>query len=184
MSSGRWGTGCEGLWPARHDRAVEIRPGGPADLLLLTRMRIEFLAERTDTPLDRALEELTGPMERFFADRFARDEVWTWFAEADPLRDDGLCAGVVTFLLGPVAPRPGDLRTVEAHVINMFVLPEHRSAGLGRRLLTAGIERATAEGVRTVVLHATEDGRPMYASVGFAPHPDWMELHLPQGERG
>lgn len=172
---------ADGSRAAGHDRVVEIREGTVADLPLLARMRIEFLAERTDTPLTQVLERLSGPMERFFEERFARDEVWTWFAEAPEPRADGLCAGVVTLLLGPVAPRPTDLRTVEAHVINMFVLPEHRSAGLGRRLITAGIDKAAAYGVRTVMLHATEDGRPMYESLGFAPHPDWMELPLPQG---
>jgi GNAT superfamily N-acetyltransferase len=160
---------------------VEIREGTAADLDLLVRMRLAFLAERTDTPHDEVLAVLTEPTRRFFADLLPVDGVWSWFAEDGRSRGDGLCAGAVAMLVGPVAPRPTDLRTREAHVINMFVLPEHRSAGLGRRLLTAAVAAAEARGVRTAVLHATADGRPLYESLGFAPHPDWMELHLPAG---
>jgi hypothetical protein len=45
--------------------------------------------------------------------------------------------------------------------------------------MAAGIAAATARAVRLVVLHATDDGRPLYSSLGFEPHPDWMELALP-----
>ena len=159
---------------------MEIREGSVGDVELLSLMRMHFLAERTATPLAEVLAELTGTMRLFFADLLARGTVWCWFAEPDEPRDDGLCAGVVAMLLGPVAPRPRETRTLEAHVINMFVLPEHRQVGLGRRLLDTALDAAEQRDVRTVVLHAAPDGRPLYESTGFRPHPDWMELPLPR----
>jgi GNAT superfamily N-acetyltransferase len=160
---------------------VEIREGGPDDVERMALMRLHFLAERTETPLDDVRAELTGPMRAFFADAVAAGTAWSWFAEDAAPRTDGLCAGIVSMLLGPVAPRPGEVRTLEAHVINMFVLPEHRRGGLARRLLDTALDAAEARGVRTVVLHAAPDGRPLYESTGFRPHPDWMELPLPRG---
>jgi GNAT superfamily N-acetyltransferase len=163
---------------------VEIREASADDVDLLARMRMHFLAERTGTPLEEVLAELAEPMRDFFADLLAKGTVWSWLAEAPEPRDDGLCAGIVSMLLGPVAPRPREARTLEGHVINMFVLPDHRSAGLGRRLLDAALDAAEGRGVRTVVLHAAPDGRPLYESTGFRPHPDWLELPLPRERRG
>ncbi len=45
--------------------------------------------------------------------------------------------------------------------------PDFRRQGLARALVTAAIERADALGVATVKLDATEEGRPLYQSLGF-----------------
>ena len=153
---------------------MEIREGTVADLELLTQQRLAFLAERTATPRDEVIDRLTVPTRRYFAERFAAQRLWCWFAE-----DAQGVAGAVAFVINDIPPRPSDLRVLEAHVLNMFVAPARRGAGVGRRLLTAGVAAAAARGVRLVVLHATDDGRPLYRSLGFEPHPDWMELALP-----
>jgi GNAT superfamily N-acetyltransferase len=159
----------------RQTRLVEIREGSAEDLELLVRLRLEFLVERTATPRDEVVGTLEAPTREYLGQRFAAGDLWTWFAEDA----DGTAVGVVTLVLAHIPPRPGELRALQAHVLNMFVRPEHRSTGLGRRLLTAAIEAAEARGVRALVLHATDDGRPLYASLGFAPHPDWMERPVP-----
>jgi GNAT superfamily N-acetyltransferase len=150
---------------------VEIREASGDDLDLLTELRLEFLVERTATPRDEVAASLTEPTRAYLAAELARGDLWAWVAE-DP---DGVAVGIVTLVLDHVPPRPTELRTRQAHVLNMFVRPEHRSAGLGRRLLTAAIQAAEERGVRGFALHATEDGRPLYESLGFAPRPDWME---------
>ena len=153
---------------------MEIREGTVADLDLLTQVRLEFLAERTDTPHDEVVAQLAAPTREYFAGRFAADRLWCWFAE----EVEGW-AGAVAFVVNDIPPRPGELRTREAHVLNMYVAPDRRRGGIGRRLMEAGIAASAARGVRLVVLHATEDGRPLYERLGFLPKPDWMELDVP-----
>ena len=54
-----------------------------------------------------------------------------------------------------------------AWIGTVWVDPGHRRHGLGRALTAAAIEAAEAEGCRTLVLVATEAGRPLYESMGF-----------------
>ena len=157
-------------------RSMRIRETTADDLDLVTRMRIEFLVERTDAAGD-LVAELTEPIRAFFA----ANETWTWVAEDD----DGSCAGLVTAVLNAVPPRPGELRTREAYLINVFVVPEHRRTGVARRVMDVAIAACEERGIRQLVLHATEDGRPLYEGLGFADPGTWMERKLPSsaGER-
>ena len=45
--------------------------------------------------------------------------------------------------------------------------PEHRRKGLARRLMEDAIAHAERDGIRTLKLDATEEGRPLYQSLGF-----------------
>jgi GNAT superfamily N-acetyltransferase len=45
--------------------------------------------------------------------------------------------------------------------------PEHRRKGLARRLMEDAIAHAKRDGIRTLKLDATEEGRPLYESLGF-----------------
>lgn len=45
--------------------------------------------------------------------------------------------------------------------------PEHRRRGLARRLVAHALELAERWGVRTLKLDATDQGRPLYAQMGF-----------------
>jgi GNAT superfamily N-acetyltransferase len=45
--------------------------------------------------------------------------------------------------------------------------PEHRRQGLAKRLMEDAIENAKRGGIRTMKLDATDEGRPLYESLGF-----------------
>lgn len=49
----------------------------------------------------------------------------------------------------------------------IFVSPGHRTRGLGRALTAEAIARLETRGCRTLVLVATEQGRPIYERLGF-----------------
>ncbi len=58
----------------------------------------------------------------------------------------------------------------EAEILTVGVRPDLRGAGAGRRLLTAALEAARAEGAETVFLEVSEDNaaaRRLYAGAGF-----------------
>jgi ribosomal protein S18 acetylase RimI-like enzyme len=152
---------------------VEIREGTPTDLELLAHMRLEFLIERTGTPLDEVLATVAEPTRAYLQERAAAGDLWAWFAE-----DGGECVGAVAVVIDHTPPRPGDLRVRQGHVLSMYVRPERRREGIGRRLLSAAVDAARARDLRMLVLHATADGRPLYEALGFADPGDWMELRL------
>ncbi len=59
----------------------------------------------------------------------------------------------------------------EGEILNLAVAPEHRRAGLGGRLLEAGLEALTRRGVREVYLEVRDGNaaaRALYQRQGFA----------------
>jgi GNAT superfamily N-acetyltransferase len=98
------------------------------------------------------------------ADDWGDRRSWFEFAVASPGcevfvaddRDGGIAGTGVVTINGPVA-----------WIGTVWVAPAHRGRGLGRALTQAAIEAAEAAGCRTLVLVATERGRPLYEQLGF-----------------
>lgn len=61
--------------------------------------------------------------------------------------------------------------------MNMFTEPGHRRKGLARQLVGEILAWARARGLRTLILHASDEGRPLYTSLGFEPTNE-MRLRL------
>ena len=66
---------------------------------------------------------------------------------------------------GPV--NPAEPR--RAYILNVYTEPEYRGRGIARRILTAIVEWCRAQGFRSISLHASVLGQPLYASMGFEP---------------
>jgi GNAT superfamily N-acetyltransferase len=68
-----------------------------------------------------------------------------------------------------------------AYLADVFVLPEHRGAGLGRWLIECVVSHPDLQGLRRWVL-GTRDAHGLYQKFGFTPlkRPEiFMELHNP-----
>jgi GNAT superfamily N-acetyltransferase len=70
--------------------------------------------------------------------------------------------------LRTLMPRPGhvDFRP-EGLIVSMWTEPDHRRRGLGRLVVEAILDWGRANGVARFTLHASNDGRPLYALYGF-----------------
>ena len=89
----------------------------------------------------------------------------TWFAEGDT--GDIVAGGGIQ--LRPLLPRPECRQAPEAIILNMYVQPAHRRRGLARRLLDAMLAWCRAQSIVRIVLHPSDQGRPLYESMGFQP---------------
>jgi GNAT superfamily N-acetyltransferase len=99
------------------------------------------------------------------ATALASDAYLGWVAECDGAIVAG--AGV---LLRPLLPGPGHLSGGrEAYVLNVYAEPAHRRRGLARTLMLAILAWSADAGVGRVSLHASDEGRPLYLELGFAP---------------
>lgn len=110
---------------------------------------------------------------RAFIERTHGRSFHTWVAE-----DGDECVGVVSLVVSDAPPRPEELRDRDGYIINMHVEPTHRSRGIGRLLVDACMAGCQEMGVRRISLYATDDGRPLYESIGFADEPGWMNFYL------
>ena len=110
----------------------------------------------------------------FLADVAGRGRLASWLASVD-----GVHVGAVSVIVQDVPPLPERLPGREGYIVNMYVEPAHRGAGIGRALMDALVAAGPALGLRGFFLHATEQGRPLYESVGFVDDPRIMLLRLP-----
>jgi len=73
-------------------------------------------------------------------------------------------------VLRPLLPRPGYLRGgTDAYVLNVYTEPSERRRGLARQVMHAILAWCDAQAIERVTLHASDEGRPLYLALGFAP---------------
>jgi GNAT superfamily N-acetyltransferase len=80
-------------------------------------------------------------------------------------RDLALAGGAV--VISPWPAHPYDLECRRATILNVYTDPAYRRRGLARRLMQTIIAWCEHEGFARVTLHASEDGRHLYESLGF-----------------
>ena len=60
-----------------------------------------------------------------------------------------------------------DLECRRATILNVYTEPEYRRRGIARQIMEAMIAWCKQEGFARVSLHASNQGRPLYESLGF-----------------
>lgn len=88
-----------------------------------------------------------------------------WFAVAG----DRVMAGAGLLITDWVAHPTSAHDPRRAYVLNVYTDPEFRRQGLAKQLMQVIIDFCRKEGFRTIWLHASEHGRPIYSSLGFEP---------------
>jgi GNAT superfamily N-acetyltransferase len=144
------------------------------------------LAEPGDGPAVLALRrawsaEWHGPvLEDGFDARFAqwwageRSGRLTWLAWAS----DGVPVGMVNLIVSERMPWPGQPQSRWGHLSNAYVLPSHRSHGLGTALVTALLTHARSAGFARIVLSPSERSIPFYRRAGFGSATSLLVLPL------
>ena len=139
-----------------------IRPATGDDLEVVLRHRRRMF-EHMGFSDGRALDEMIAGSTPLFQRGLTDGTYRGWLIET---AGTGVVAGggiiFLAFHSHPIDPRPQ-----RAWVVNMFTEPEHRRRGLARRLMQAMVEWCRGQGMRCLYLHASDDGRPLYESMGF-----------------
>ena len=151
---------------------VTIRQATPADLDVVMRHRRSMFADMGDR--DRpALDAMDASSRPLFARALADGSYRGWLAQE---HDGRVVAGGGIILL-PYHSSPRDPSPQRAWIVNMYTEPEHRRQGLARRLMDEMIAWCRGRRMTTVYLHASDEGRPLYESLGFTPTNE-MRLRL------
>ena len=85
------------------------------------------------------------------------------------------CATMCYITLMPTFDHPIGKR---AHIMNVYTNADYRRQGIARQMITMLLDEARERGAGYVSLDATENGRPLYTSLGFAPNDENMGLNL------
>ncbi len=137
----------------------EAAPGESAIVVQHRRSMFRDMGEGTDEQLDR-MAEVAGPwLARALADGSYRH----WLA----LDASGRVVGGGGVLLCPWPPNPKDRCIERVVILNVYTEPEFRKRGIARQVMLAILAWVKEQGFRSVNLHASNEGRPLYEKLGF-----------------
>ena len=108
------------------------------------------------------MDEMCAVFEEWVREKLARDEYLGWFV----VDGEKIVAGGGLAVL-EWAPGLMDTGTRRAYIYNVYTEPAYRGRGLARRLMTAMLDWCRAEEIWIISLHASDDGRALYESLGF-----------------
>jgi GNAT superfamily N-acetyltransferase len=111
------------------------------------------------------LHQVEKSSREYFSGALASGQYQAWLAE----QTDGAIVGGGGIVIANWPGYPGEDLTKRAWILNMYTEPEARRGGVARKLLNVILEWCRTNGFRTVSLHASLAGRPLYESVGFQP---------------
>ena len=88
-----------------------------------------------------------------------------------------VASGAITIV--SLVPTPNDLSTRVAYLHSMYTEPERRGKNLASRIVRTALAYCKANGVRRVILNASEAGKPIYEKIGFSSSPvgHWKIVH-------
>ena len=141
-----------------------IREGTVADAETIVRHRREMFFDMGKQ--DKAvLDEMAKSFRPWLAEKMSKREYLSWFAIAE---DGSVAAGSGLWLMNWP---PGLFTSVpwRGNILNVYTERSHRRRGLARRLVTAATAWCTENGIPIVILHASDEGRPLYEALGFQP---------------
>lgn len=138
-----------------------VRVATLADADVLVRHRIAMFTDM-GVPLDA--RELDQAFRVWLGGAMPEGTYRAWLVDA-PDRT-AACGGGITIIPWPPGPRYAGDRL--AFVYNVYTEPLHRRRGLARLVMDTIHSWCRDEGIGSVALNASRDGKPLYESMGYA----------------
>jgi GNAT superfamily N-acetyltransferase len=149
----------------------EVRRATAADTATLARHRVSMFRDMGS--VEPSLEqEFLDAAATHIREAMTNGEYFAWLAH--PVGEPQRILGGGGVQLRRLLPRPeeGSKRLLigrEAVVLNVYVERDARRRGVARRIMEAIVAWVPSTDAVRLVLHASEEGRPLYESMGFKP---------------
>jgi GNAT superfamily N-acetyltransferase len=148
---------------ADSDSNLIIRPARPDEIAMVIHHRRQMFTDMGGYEA-AALDEMERASQAVFAEALRNGTYRGWFADAG-----GRVVAGGGVLLVPFQPSPGQPRPARPYIVNVYTEPGYRRRGLARRVMEEMVAWCRAQGYSGVNLHAAEEARPLYESMGFVP---------------
>jgi GNAT superfamily N-acetyltransferase len=151
---------------------VRIRLARSGDCRALAEMRFRFRAETESVTETKSqfVRRCTSWMRKRFR---AGSGAWRCWVLEDGKRLLGhVCVQLFEKIPNPVNDEP----ELHAYVTNLYVVPEMRGQGLGKRLLNKALSWCHARGTDAVILWSSPASKSFYRRCGFVAPGDILEL--------
>ena len=148
-----------------------IRRATVADAPVLARHRAEMFRDMGEVA-DELYDTLTEASRAYFARAIPEGRYVAWVALADP--DQGSVIGGAGVELRELLPRPAPsgrrlVRGRQGLILNVFTERPWRRRGVADALMRDLLRWCRDAGIESLVLHASDEGRPLYEKLGFTP---------------
>ena len=148
-----------------------IRPATAADAAVLAHHRAGMFRDMGELP-DALRDTLEQAATAYFARAIPKGRYVAWVAYARDRPSE--IVGGAGLQLRELLPRPHRAQTrlmrgPQALILNVFTERPWRRRGVAEALMRELLEWCRENGVESVVLHASNEGRPLYEKLGFTP---------------
>lgn len=144
------------------DLKYTIRFATPTDAAIIAHHRRAMFEDmHAGTPA--SLDVMDAKFTPWVKHKIARGEYIGWLVIDE---HDAVIAGAGVWLI-EASPTPTDQSPKRGYVMNVYVEKNFRRQGLARQLMRLIIDYCRDNNLRSIALHASEFGRPLYESLGF-----------------
>lgn len=164
-----------------HDGArfleVAIRPAMPADIPDLVRLRRVMFEGMgwDDASCDgEQLAAAETASAAYLATAIPASRFYGWVA-VTPAGEVVATGGVI---IDQHLPTPSNLSGKIGYILNVATDPGYRRRGIARRIMQAMLAWLAEQDIQRAALHASDQGRSLYESLGFEPTTHGMRLEI------
>ena len=140
---------------------MNVEKAGMKDIESLVRMRTEYLAEDNGGLDDRDLAAIQRDLPGYFRANLDKD-LFVYV-----IRDGQEIVSCAFLLLVEKPMSPAFINGKTGTVLNVYTCRPNRRRGYARMIMEALLAEAREKEISVLELKATEDGYPLYRSVGF-----------------
>lgn len=87
-----------------------------------------------------------------------------------------VASGAVTFI--SLVPNPSDLSSKVAYLHSMYTERSYRNKKCAQKIIQKAINLCASQGIKRIMLNASDAGQPVYQKIGFSLAPDTMRLFI------
>ena len=153
-----------------NQKKIEIVKATAADIETLMAIRLEMLCEVNDLSSDYEFSEELKTCAREY---FLSGNQTTILA-----KDGENIAGMASINYITIMPTFSHPTGKRAFLMSVYTRAEYRRKGIARDMIKQLIEEAKARGCSEIILDATDDGRPLYKSLGFEESDETMTKQI------
>ena len=149
--------------PPMESATSHIRPATAQDITTILQLRRHMYQDMGQTD-PAALDRMMSLTHDYLTKAIPAKTFRAWLGE---VQNEIVTGGAV--VISPWPAHTYDLDCRRATILNVYTCPQHRRQGHARKILETMIAWCKSEGFARVDLHASDDGRPLYESLGFEP---------------
>lgn len=150
---------------------LNLRRAEPGDIDCLVQLRLDLLRETGNSGQTTPVAALGEAIRQYLHQTLPQGEFIGWVAEAE-----GQIVSTVGLVFFRRPPIDDNLVGLEAYLMNVYTVPDWRGQGIASQLLQASIDFVQNTEAKRLWLHASDEGRRVYAKFGFSSSLEEMEL--------